>query len=87
MTNHDPAYPTIPDIPASTHLSIREYFAAMAMQGFMTQDKGQICLNDRLGNVYVWRAEMVAMNAAYCVSMADALIAALNAKESFDVPT
>lgn len=58
-------------------MTVREYFAAKALQGLCAQIGNTPCPVSRLADIDAWRRELKEQEAKYCVAMADALIAAL----------
>ena len=61
-------------------MTIRERFAMAAMQGNCAIPDQRTCPEERMHEVEKWRDEIMAQDARYCVSMADALLTALEAK-------
>lgn len=55
-------------------MSLRDWFAGMALQGQMAILDNRTCPSGR--DVEEWRAECKAYDACYCYAMADAMLAA-----------
>jgi hypothetical protein len=65
--------PAFPDI--VLRVSLRDYFAAAALQGLSSLEDNRPCPEERRHDVEVWRREVLRRDAAYCYEAADAMLA------------
>lgn len=75
--NNSPAFPVTSEQWAQgfSGLSIRDYFAAAALQGQCAVPDDRQCPKERLQEVWKWRAEMYAVDARLAYMWADAMLA------------
>ena len=76
-----PAFPMPRGAAAGKHndsqqgMSLRDWFAGMAMQGMCAVEDNRLCPRDRREDPSIWRKEIQAGDASLCYIIADAMIA------------
>jgi len=64
------------DHPEHAGMSLRDYFAAAALQGYSAVEDKRACPRERLDDVAKWGSEMRDIDAKWCYQMADAMLRA-----------
>ena len=68
-------------------MTLRDYFAAKALQGLTSVEDNRTCPSDKRDSVKEWRRELYAADAECCYQYADAMLAARSGAKSLLLPT